>query len=108
MRGAILAIILASGFIGPAPPVMALGDTLEARDCASAVDGNVRDSIINVICGLSPEELKELVAWAARDAVAGAEAAAEARHAELLARLGQLTPPDPAFASRQSRRSSPL
>ncbi len=94
MIGALLAIGL---LVSTTPPVMALGDTLEARDCASAVDGDVRDSIINVICGLSPEELKELVAWAARDAVDGAEAATEARHVELLARLGQLTPPDSDF-----------
>jgi tetratricopeptide (TPR) repeat protein len=72
--------------LGLAHPATAqfLGDRTEARDCASAVGGNVTNSTVNVVCGIPHEQVHEFM----RLAISGRPA----DYTELLQRLDALIP----------------
>jgi tetratricopeptide (TPR) repeat protein len=81
-RSVRLAIVLS--FVAQPALAQLIGGHNEATNCASSVGGNVRDSTINVICGLSPEQVQELT----RAAVAGATGPLANQIEDLSRRLG--------------------
>src|SRR2546427_11273114 len=58
--------------------------SVQATSCASAVGGDVRDSTITTVCGMSSEQVVELVRLAASPQAGD--------RAELMARLSALVP----------------
>jgi tetratricopeptide (TPR) repeat protein len=85
-RAFLVAGLAAMTALGLAHPATAqfLGDRTEARDCASAVGGNVTNSTVNVVCGIPHEQVHEFM----RLAVSGRPA----DYTELLQRLDALIP----------------
>src|SRR5262245_24531455 len=78
-----LTVILTLG-AQPASAQLIGSRSAQATGCASAVVGDVRDTTITTVCGMSPEQVVELVRLAASP-LAGDRAA-------LMARLGVLVP----------------
>jgi tetratricopeptide (TPR) repeat protein len=81
---ACLMALAALGLPGPAAAQL-LGDRrTEATDCASAVGGNVTNSTVSVVCGISPEQFSEYMRLAVSNRPGD--------YTELLHRLDELIP----------------
>jgi hypothetical protein len=68
----------------PASAQLVGSRSVQATGCASAIGGDVRDSTITTVCGMSPEQVLELVRIAASPQAGD--------RAELMARLSALIP----------------
>ena len=89
LRSAVLVLLCASAASSSPALAQLVGDRLEANNCASVVRGSLQNSTVNVICGMSREQVAELVGLAASPS-AGDRAA-------LLVRLNAIVPANSRF-----------